>query len=286
MKKACSKNQNTNPTLFLRVLSDIRKLKSFRIKNVLMLFLALVVSLSVMAQSDKKANEPKKLNVLVFSKTEGYRHTSIPSGIKAITTLAQQHGWVVTATEDATLFTGDFLARFDVCVFLNTTMKVFDESQEKAFAAFIKSGKGFVGIHASADCEYDWKWYGELNGAFFKTHPPYQLATINIENTNHPAMKPFVGMKTFTVEDEWYSYKENPRGKVTVLATLDESSIKKLPKDDAWRMGDHPVIWYHEFEGARSFYTVFGHGDSSFENEKIQQHLFYAIEWAGKRIDL
>jgi type 1 glutamine amidotransferase len=255
-------------------------------KKLLILSIALVFSLGVMAQGDKKTPEQKKLNVLVFSKTSGFRHTSIPSGIKAITTLAQQKGWIVTATEDPTLFTDDFLVRFDVCVFLNPTANVLDEAQEKAFTAFIRSGKGFVGIHASADCEYDWKWYGELNGAFFKTHPPYQQATINIENTNHPAMKPFLGMKTFTVEDEWYSFKENPRGKVTVLATLDESSIKKLPKDDAWKMGDHPVIWYHEFDGYRSFYTVFGHGDSSFENENIRQHLFYAIEWAGRRINL
>jgi uncharacterized protein len=255
-------------------------------KKVMILFLVLATSLGIMAQTNQKPVAQKKLNVLVFSKTTGYRHTSIPAGIKAITTLGQQKGWAVTTTEDATLFTDEFLARFDVCVFLSTTSKVFDEAQEKAFATFIKSGKGFVGIHASADCEYDWKWYGELNGAYFKTHPPYQLATINIENTDHPAMKPFAGMKTFTIEDEWYSYRENPRGKVTVLATLDESTITKLPKDDSWKMGDHPVIWYHEFEGARSFYTVFGHGDSSFENEKVQQHLYYAIEWAGRRIDL
>ena len=254
-------------------------------KKVFSIFLILSVLLGVLAISAEGAAEQKKLNVLVFSKTAGYRHTSIPAGIKTITTLGQQKGWIVTATEDATLFTDAFLSRFDVCVFLNTTMTVLDEAQEKAFAAFIRSGKGFVGIHAAADCEYDWKWYGELNGAFFKTHPPYQQATINIESTNHPAMKPFIGMKTFTIEDEWYSFKENPRGKVTVLASLDESTIKKLPKDDSWRMGDHPVIWYHEFEGARAFYTVFGHGDSSFENEKIQQHLFYAIEWAGRRID-
>ena len=182
-------------------------LKLSEMKNLLILFLALSVSLGLMAQPDKKAQEVKKLNVLVFSKTVGFRHTSIPAGIKAITTLAQQKGWVVTATEDPTLFTDDFLARFDVCVFLNPTMNILDEAQEKAFTTFIKSGKGFVGIHASADCEYDWKWYGELNGAFFKTHPPYQLATVNIENTNHPAMKPFIGMTAFIIEDEWYTFK-------------------------------------------------------------------------------
>lgn len=255
-------------------------------KNVLCLLFLLFAGFVLAAQTDNKVAQQKKLNVLIFSKTSGYRHNSIPSGIKAITTLGQQNGWLVTATEDGNLFKSEFLSRFDVCVFLNPTLNVLDESQKKAFTTFIKSGKGFVAIHAAADCEYDWEWYGNLVGAFFKTHPPYQLATINIENTNHPAMKPFVGMKTFTLEDEFYTYKVNPRGKVTVLATLDESTIKILPKDDSWKMGDHPVIWYHEFEGSRAFYTVFGHGDASFENEKVQQHLFYAIEWAGKRIDL
>jgi uncharacterized protein len=249
-------------------------------KKIIVLLLATFVSFGAMAQ------QTKKLNVLVFSKTKGYRHKSIPAGLKAITSLAQDRGWSVTSTEDADFFTDEILSKFDVCVWLNTTGDVLDESQQKAFTGFIKKGKGFVGIHASADCEYDWAWYGGLNGAFFKFHPPYQLATVNIENTNHPAMKPFVGMKSFTIEDEWYSFKENPRGKVTVLATLDESSIKILPKEDkGWKMGDHPLIWYHEYEGARAFYTGFGHGDSSFENEKIQQHICGAIEWAGKKID-
>ena len=253
-------------------------------KKLLTIILALIVSFGVVAQTGDKPAE-KKLNVLVFSKTAGFRHTSIPAGLKTITTLGQQKGWLVTATEDASLVTDEFLSRFDVIVFLNTTGNIFEAPQEAAFTKFMKGGKGFVGIHAAADCEYDWKWYGELNGAFFKTHPPYQQATVNIENTNHPAMKPFEGMKTYTMEDEWYSFKENPRGKVTVLATLDESSIKKLPKTDEWKMGDHPIIWYHEFEGARAFYTGFGHGDTTFENDLIKQHLFFAIEWAGKRIN-
>lgn len=248
-------------------------------KKIAFLILSLIISLGSIAQSEKK------LAVFVFSKTKGFRHKSIPAGLMTIATLSQERGWVLTATEDESFFTEDNLSKFDVCIFLNPTGDILNEDQQRAFESFIKKGKGFVGIHASADCEYDWKWYGELNGAYFKTHPPYQIATINIENTNHPAMKPFPDMKTYTVEDEWYSFKENPRGKVTVLATLDESSIKILPKKDpGWRMGDHPVIWYHEFEGARAFYTVFGHGDNAFENDKIKEHLGAAIEWAGKKL--
>jgi len=248
-------------------------------RKIIVILLALTVSFGAVAQ------QSKKLNVFVFSKTKGYRHKSIPAGLKAITSLAQDRGWSVTATEDESFFTPEILSKMDVCVFLNPTGYILNEAQQKAFEDVIKKGTGFVGIHASADCEYDWKWYGDLNGGFFKTHPPYQEATINIESTDHPAMKPFEGMKTYTTEDEWYTFKENPRGKVTVLATLDESTIKKLPKDDSWKMGNHPVIWYHEFQGARSFYSVFGHGDNAFENEKIKQHLGAAIEWAGKKID-
>ena len=245
--------------------------------------MVVAVSLGVMAQTDQNSTGQKKLSVLVFSKTTGYRHTSIPNGIKAITTLAQEKGWVVTATEDATLFTDEFLARFDVCVFLNPTSKVLNEAQQMAFTKFIKSGKGFVGIHAATDCEYDWKWYGELVGAYFKTHPPYQLATINIESTKHPAMKPFVGMKTFTFEDEWYSFRENPRGKVTVLATLDESSIKKLPKDDSWKMGDHPVIWTNEKMKARNVYFLMGHHANLVKTDVFKIMVGNAILWASKK---
>jgi type 1 glutamine amidotransferase len=248
-------------------------------KKVMILLLSSILSFGAIAQKDSK------LRVFVFSKTKGYRHKSIPAGLKAITALAQDRGWVVTATEDESFFTDENLAKFDVCVFLNPTGDNLNDEQQQAFERFIAKGKGFVGIHAAADTEYEWRWYGDLCGAFFKTHPPYQQATINIENTNHPAMKPFQAMKTYTVEDEWYSFRENPRGKVTVLATLDENSIKILPKEDTgWRMGYHPIIWYHEQNGARAFYTGFGHGDNAFENEKIQQHIGAAIEWAGKRL--
>ena len=231
------------------------------------------------------AQENHRLNVLVFSKTAGFRHASIPAGIKAIFELGQKQNWCVTATEDATMFNDEVLSKVDVCVWLNSTENVLDDAQQEAFTRFIRKGRGFVGIHGASDCEYDWNWYGNLVGGWFKTHPPYQVATINIESTDHPAMEPFRGMKTYTTEDEWYTFKANPRGKVTVLATLDENSIQNKPDNDGWKMGDHPVIWFHEYEGARAFYTVFGHADNAFQNELIVRHMSNAIEWAGRKID-
>jgi len=228
--------------------------------------------------------QDRKINVLVFSKTSGYRHNSISTGLKMISDLAQERKWVLTATENADLLTPEFLKTFDVVVFLNPTQDVLNSQQQKNFEEFMNSGKGFVGIHAATDCEYDWAWYGQLTGAFFRTHPPAQQGTVIMENTDHPAMAPFKGMKTYRTFDEWYSFKENPRPKVHVLARLDETSLNAATlKDDKWKMGDHPLIWYQETGNLRSFYTVFGHTPEAFEDQKIKEHIGCAVDWAAKK---
>lgn len=229
-----------------------------------------------------QAQEKEPLRILVFSKTGGFRHESISSGVKMIYDKSKENSWLVTCTEDPAFFTETFLSAFDVFVFMNPTGDVFDAEQQRAFEKTMERGKGFVGIHASADFEYEWAWYGDLNGAFFLTHPPGQEATVIIENTNHPAMKPFEGLKTYTTFDEWYTFRENPRGKVNVLATLDESTIKKF-SNDKWKMGDHPLIWWQEKGSIRSFYTVFGHTHEAFRDSKVIEHITAAINWAGKR---
>ena len=228
--------------------------------------------------------QDKKINVLVFSKTSGFRHNSISSGLKMMSDLAQERKWILTATENADLFTPEFLKTFDVVVFLNPTMDVLNEQQQKDFEAFMNSGKGFVGIHASADCEYDWAWYGDLNGAFFKTHPACQLGTVIFEDTDHPSMVPFKGMKTYRTIDEWYTFKVNPRAKVHVLAKLDETSLDEATmKDDKWKMTDHPLIWYQEMGNSRSYYTVFGHTPEAFVDPKVKEHIGCAVDWVAKR---
>lgn len=238
---------------------------------------SLILALSGIAQD-------KKINVLVFSKTVGFRHNSISSGLKMLSDLAQERKWVLTATENAELFTADFLKNFDVVVFLNPTMDVLNDQQQKVFEDFMNSGKGFVGIHAAADCEYDWAWYGQLNGAFFKTHPRCQMGTVIFEDTNHPTMAPFKGMETYRTVDEWYTFKENPRAKVHVLARLDETSLDaETMKDDKWKMGDHPLIWYQEMGKTRSYYTVFGHTPEAFQDPKVKEHIGAAIDWVAKR---
>jgi len=253
-------------------------------KSKITLFAAvLFLALSCAAQNIKPLYE-KPIHVLVFSKTVGWHHESISSGMKMLFDESKKQNWIVTATYDSKLFNDPFLSTIDVVVFLNPTGDAVNKQEQIAFEKFMKSGKGFVGIHAAADCEYDWEYYDQLNGAHFKTHPASQEATVIFENFDHPAMIPFKGMKSYTTFDEWYTFKENPRSKVHVLASLDESSIKKFENDN-FRMGDHPIIWWNDEDGVRSFYTGFGHTHEAFQDKYIIEHIRNAINWAGHRID-
>ena len=239
--------------------------------------------------TQKKEENIEKINVLVFTKTMGFRHESISSGVKCMWELGLENHWNVTATEDATLFNDDFLSKYDVVVWLNTTLDVLDADQQDAFIRFYRGGKGYVGIHSAADTEYEWEWYGKMmGGAWFKGHPPTQKATLVIENTTHPSMKTFEenNIKRWEVTDEWYAHKANPRAHVNVLMSLDESTIKNnggKPKKNLMG-GDHPMAWYNEFDGGRSFYTNRGHTPQSFSEEELRAHFKGGIEWAAGKI--
>jgi len=239
---------------------------------------------STMFAQEKKPEFETPAHILVFSKTSGFRHESLSSGIKMLFDLSKSQNWTVTATEESSAFNPDILSGFDVVVFMNPTGDALNESERAAFENFMKKGKGMIGIHSAADFEYKWPFYGELIGGYFKTHPPAQTGTVVFENFDHPAMEPFKGMKSYTTFDEWYTFRENPRSKVNVLATLDESSIKKYDNEN-WRMGDHPIIWWLEKDGMRSFYTGFGHTHEAFHDEKVKEHIKNAVNWAAKRID-
>jgi type 1 glutamine amidotransferase len=218
------------------------------------------------------------LRVLVFSATAGYRHASIPDAIAALRTLATQRGWTLTATEDATQFQDKTLSALDVVVFCLTTGDVLDADQQAALVRYVQSGKGWVGIHSASDTEHDWAWYGGLVGAYFSSHPDIQEASIRVEDMTFPATRDLPDPWVRT--DEWYAFTSNPRGRVHVLLSLDESSYS--PGDSAMD-GDHPIAWSQVYEGGRSFYTALGHTSESYQEPLFLKHLAAAIEWAGGR---
>lgn len=217
---------------------------------------------------------------LVFTRTEGYRHASIEDGLAALNALAQEQGFVVEHTEDAADFSDETLARFDVVVWLNTTGDVLDDAAQAALERYIRSGGGWVGVHAAADAEYDWPWYGELlgAGAYFASHPEIQDAALVVERGDHASTVHLP--RSWSVRDEWYNFQTNPRGAVSVLMTVDESSYEPGPG----AMGtDHPIAWYHELEGGRSWYTALGHRPELYRDERFLQHLLGGIRWAAER---
>src|SRR5262249_20945079 len=184
-------------------------------------------------------NEPS-FSVLVFSKTAGFRHDSIPDGIAAIEQLGADHNFSVVAIEDDTLFTAENLANYAVVVFLNTTGTVLNDAEKAAFMQYIEKGGGFVGVHSATDTAYDWPWTGQLVGAYFQDHPAIQEATVDVVDHEHPSTVDLPDLWVRT--DEWYNFQTNPRGSVHVLAVLDETTYH------GGTMGDHPISWCHEFD--------------------------------------
>lgn len=216
-------------------------------------------------------------HVLVFSKTAGFRHDSIPTGIAMFQELAQKEGYVVDATEDATKFTKENLAKYDAIVFLSTTMNVLEGDQEAALQEYVeKKGKGWLGIHAAADTEYDWPWYGQLCGAWFKSHPAIQQVTVQVLDQKFVASKHLP--KEWVRTDELYNYRAQPVDGCHIIAKLDESTYKGGEMN-----GNHPIIWYHNVGKGRSFYCGLGHTKESYAEENFRKLIMGGLKWVARR---
>ncbi len=218
--------------------------------------------------------------VLVFSKTAGFRHASIPDGIAAVKKLGEEFGFGVDATEESAGFTDENLKQYKTVVFMSTTGDVLNDTQQAAFERYIRAGGGFVGVHAASDTEYDWPWYGKLVGAYFSKHPSgTPKATVRLDDPDNPLISSLP--LSWTRNDEWYNFRSNPRKDVHVLASLDESTYQGGTMN-----GDHPITWYHDFEGGRSWYTAMGHTKESFTDPLFLMQLLGGIEYAAGRSSL
>ena len=141
----------------------------------------------------KREGKPR---ILVFSKTGGYHHESIAQGNAAIEKLGSENNFDVDTTTDAAMFDDNGLKNYAAVVFLSTTGDVLNSYQEASFERYIQAGGGYMGIHAAADCEYDWGWYGRLVGAYFLDHPGIndtfpnvQPGILNVIDKNNNAVK-------------------------------------------------------------------------------------------------
>jgi cytochrome c len=220
--------------------------------------------------------EPNKINVLVFSKTAAFRHQSIEAGKAALAKMAKEKGFGVSFNEDATQFSESNLKKYNTVVFLNTTGDVLNAGQQSAFERYIQAGGGYVGIHAATDTEYEWPWYGQLAGAYFLDHP---MTPSNVQKGKYSVVKrdwATQGMPdSFERTDEFYSFK-NISPRITVVLKIDEKSYIGGKNGD-----NHPMSWYQEFDGGRSFYTAMGHTDETFAEPLFLNHLWAGIHYTA-----
>jgi type 1 glutamine amidotransferase len=238
-------------------------------KLLFLLLISFAIQSHGMADFHKK---PKK--ILVFTKTKGFYHKSIPAGVKALLAMGVEKGIVVDTTSDATRFVYKELKGYDAIVFLSTTGNMLDDAQQAEFKRYFNKGGGFVGIHAAADAEYDWPWYNQLVGGYFLSHPQQQQATLVVQDATHTSTQHLPQQwKRF---DEWYNYK-SIQTDLHVLLTLDETSYTG-GKNGSF----HPIAWYHDFDGGRAFYTGLGHTDESFVEPLFLQHIWGGIVYAMK----
>jgi cytochrome c len=254
----------------------------FRSRRAITLFVLQIIAVTTLLMvptciNGAPAKEPE-VKILVFSKTLGFRHSNIPTGIAAIRQLGTENGFSVDATEHSSAFSAENLRHYEAVVFLSATGDVLNEEQEKALKEYILAGGGFVGIHGAlfgpSACEDKWAWYGELCCVSFKNHSAVVPAMVNVEDRNHPST---AGLpERWARTDEWYNYDGTPRGRAHVLMTIDESTYKGGTVGE-----DHPMAWCKKVSKGFMWYTAMGHTEESFREPLFLEHVLGGIEFAA-----
>ena len=232
------------------------------------------------AGSDRTATSPQPVphaaafRVMMVTATRGFRHDSIGVARDVLSALSSTTGeFTLTISDDVASVTGASLAGYDVLCFVLTTGELpFSDEQKNAILNFVSSGKGFIGIHSATDTLYEWPEYGRLVGAYFREHPWTQSATVLVADQGHPAT---VGLgDRFTILDEFYTFRENPRD-VQVLLRLDPASVGSS--------GDYPLAWAQSYGSGRAYYNALGHFESTWRDPRFQRQLLGAFRWAAGR---
>ncbi len=221
----------------------------------------------------------KQFKALLVTTTKGWHHESLHYGVVALQELAEKNEFTLDLLQDPKGFTEQNLKQYQAVIFLNTTGNIFDSVQQGVMERFIRSGKGFVGIHSASDTEYDWEWYTKLVGRMFVTHPPTQTARLQVFDSSFAGG--FSQGRIWT--DEYYAFTPEKTNGLNYILGVDESSYK--PESGANKKGVmgsfHPLSWYHHFDGGRSFYTALGHVPGTYADQGFLEHIYAGLFWAA-----
>nr|WP_221382847.1 ThuA domain-containing protein [Actinoplanes polyasparticus] len=242
------------------------------------LIAGMLLSLALVAP----ASAAPAFRALLFTKTAGYRHDSIPAGISMFQQQAAANNFELVHSEDAGVFTPANLATFDVLIMFQTSGMVWTSAaQRQAVEGYLSSGKGIVAVHNATDMgiegEYPW-WDQTVNaGAHMPEHSPGVLqGTAIVADKKHPSTASLPDR--WIRNEEWYNFDRNPRGDVHVLVTADERTYN--PGSRA--MGpDHPISWCRNTAGGRVWATGMGHAAESYSETNFRNHVLGGVKWAA-----
>jgi type 1 glutamine amidotransferase len=211
----------------------------------------------------------------MLTATAGFRHDSIATARQVMASLATTSGeFMVTPTEDLSTISSASLASYHlICFALTSGELALTADQKTALLDFVSRGGGFLGVHSATDTLYQWPDYGRLVGAYFQDHPWTQQATVVVEDSSHPATS---GLgDRFSLTEEFYTFRENPRPRVRVLLRLDAMSVGAA--------GDFPLAWAHSYGNGRVYYNALGHFSETWRDQRFQRQLVGAVRWAASR---
>jgi type 1 glutamine amidotransferase len=242
---------------------------------------ALWFALAAFATSPSQAERwPNR--ILYVTHSAGFRHDVIPTSRAVLKQLGEaSRAFKITTTEDVSALTAENLRHYAAVMFFTTGELPISDAQKAALLTFVRSGRGFLGVHSATDTFYMWPEYGKLVGGYFNEHPWHQKVTIDVADP----MSPLVGFlaPSFTVDDEIYQIRDFDAQTSRILLRLDPASVDlDAPnvhrQDYGW-----PLAWTRSFGRGRVFYTALGHEEGVWRDPRYQQMLTNAILWTIRK---
>jgi uncharacterized protein len=228
------------------------------------------------------AKAPKKGKLLYMTLTKGYHHESVEMSKQIVKEIGEKSGaFETTVTEDVGDFTAQNLKNYDAVMFNTTGELPMTDSEKEAFASFVKSGHGFVGVHSATDTFYEWEAYHDIIGGYFNGHPWHENVTIEVAD---PASKivGFLG-KSFQVNDEIYQISDFKADSSHVLLRLDPASVNLKKEGVTHRYYGWPTSWTRNYGKGRVYYNALGHEDAVWRDPRYQEMLLNGIKWVMKQ---
>jgi uncharacterized protein len=241
-------------------------------------FIALAGSAAVAGPFHARAERPLE-RILYFTYSAGYRHDVIPLSKAILTQLGRNSGaFEVNATEDVSEFSTENLERYAAVLFYTTGELPMNGTQKAALLAFVKSGRGFLGVHSATDTFYTWPDYLDLVGGYFNGHPWHQAVTIEVADPANPLVA-FLG-NALQFEDEIYQISDFDYRGSHVLLRLDQRSVDLGKTGVQRRFYGWPLAWTRSYGQGRVFYAALGHEASVWQDLRYQRVLTNAILWS------